>query len=590
MTSTFFRTIFLLLCCFFGGKLIQAQDVGFLKSSEDLNGYYLVFPTNLSSAYTETSPVILNQHQGTQYMMFVSDRYREYQKLPFGLYFVEKTNDSTFKTEVGQLKMKLKKKNVSAVTVSQDGFTVCFSAIVKKKNIEISNLFYSTYNYKKEKWSKPKLIKTLIGTKSIALNPTAKPKKLPSQDKHPSLSADGMMLVFASDRDGGKGKSDIWVSRRTPDGWSSPENAGELVNTQEEEAYPFINGDGSMLSFSSKGRGGAGGLDIFLSFRNDEGWGVAKNAGEPLNSGGDDFSACWLNNDSLVLFSSTRPGGMGESDIYRAVFVGNIDEIAAKSLISAESGKVKVEGKIIAKADNKSLANTKVTLFELSEEGNWVEKQKSEPEKDKYEFLLDGDKKYKIEGGAMGYVPSEVFVNTGMMEMEMKNNTSKEALVRDIVVDSDMFGLYSDYYSTITQKEVLLKFKVNNIYYDYDKYYIRPDAAVELDKIFNIMRLNPEMTIMITSHTDSKASPEYNQRLSDLRAGAAVKYLVDKGIKAERISFKGLGETKPVYFPEKNDYEMQVNRRTEFRITSLRFETQSVIPEKVKVGDSKPKK
>lgn len=589
MHSTFFRIFFLLVFSFAGAESLYAQEAGFLKSAENLNDYYQVFPTIISSAYTETSPVILNQHQGSQYLMFVSDRYKDYQKTPFGLYFVEKTNDSTFKPEVNQLKMKLKKKNISAATVSEDGFTVCFSAIMKKKNIEYSSLFYSTYNYKKDKWAKPKQLKTLSGTKSVALTPVAKPKMLPSQDQHPTLSADGMMLAFASDRDGGKGKYDIWISRRTPDGWSKPENAGESINTQENEMYPFLNGDAKMLSFSSSGRGGVGGLDIFLSFRNDEGWEIPKNAGEPLNSSGDDFSAYWMNNDSMVLFSSTRLGGVGETDIYRAVYLGEPESIVAKNLLTDEAGSVKVEGKILAKADKKELLNTKVTLFELSEEGNWVEKQKSEPDKDKYQFTLDGNKKYKIEGGAMGYVPSEVFINTGMMEMEMKNNTGKDALVRDIFVDPDVFGLYSDYYSTITQKEVLITFKINNIYYDYDKYFIRPDAAVELDKILKIMLLHPDMTIMITSHTDSKASPEYNQRLSDLRAGAAVKYLVEKGIRAERITFKGLGETKPVYFPEKNEYEMQVNRRTEFRITSLKFETQSVIPEKVKVGESKSK-
>ncbi len=559
--------------------LAHAQNMDKFQLEEDLNQRFTVSPTRISSAFTELSPIIWISQGGIRNLMFVSDRYRDYQKNPFGIYFMEIQNDSVLKPEVNSTKIKFKKKQVASATTSPDGLTLIFSAAVKKKNMEYFSLFQSKYNYTKNKWSKPKELGKISGIRTVSLSPDQPSRKFRSSELNPSISADGLTLAFASDRDGGIGKYDIWISRRTPEGWSTPVQAGDGINTTENEMSPYLNGDGSILSFASNGRGGVGGLDLFLSFKNGDVWSVAKSMGEPINSSADDYGMYPIS-DSSLYFVSGREGGAGQLDIYRADYRrGNAHEGGVSGLQS-KSLTVNVEGKVLNKSDKKELVNIKATLYELKEDGSWGEVQKAEPEKERFAFKLQENKKYKIEGGALGYIPSEVYINTGMIDKNLS------IVIRDIMVEPDVFGLYADYYNTISKKEIDFVFKINNIYYDYDKYFIRPDAATELNKIFEIMKLHPEMKIMITSHTDSKASPEYNQKLSDLRAGAAVKYLVEKGIQAGRISFKGMGETKPVYFPEKNEYEMQINRRTEFRITSLKYEAQSVIPDKIQVDES----
>jgi outer membrane protein OmpA-like peptidoglycan-associated protein len=209
----------------------------------------------------------------------------------------------------------------------------------------------------------------------------------------------------------------------------------------------------------------------------------------------------------------------------------------------------------------------KVTLYEFDKNGEWQEKEQKESST--YDFKVETDKRYKLVGAAEGFTPTETLID--IKETRAKNFLTTDAqLDKNIFLKTDSTGIYSDYY-TATAYDVLMKYKINNIYYDYDKYYIRPDAATELDKLLDLLIKHPEATISITSHTDTKASVEYNQKLSELRAGAAVKYLVDRGIEPERITFVGMGKTKPIYSPEKNDYEMQVNRRTEFRITSVNF-------------------
>jgi peptidoglycan-associated lipoprotein len=346
----------------------------------------------------------------------------------------------------------------------------------------------------------------------------------------PFITPDGKTLYFVSDMEGGKGGTDIYYStKNNRGGWDTPVNI-VAINTAGNERTPNLGADG--LYFASDGSIGMGGLDIFKATRDGNKFSNPQNLRYPINSSQDDFAYVSTGKDAGY-FSSERIGGAGSDDIYS--FVEKPKPILA----------FRVEGTTIDKNTQAALANSVVTLRKANGTDLIVESD----ETGKFKFDLDGGSTYLLTGEKTSYISDNQGVTTA-------------GLTESMVIRKDLFLS-----PIILNREI----KLENIYYDLDKADIRPDAAVELNKLITILKENPTIWIELGSHTDSRASDNYNKDLSQRRANAAVDYMINVGgIDRNRITAKGYGETRLVNGCKNgvscSIEQHQLNRRTEFAI------------------------
>ncbi|GIM55305.1 cell envelope biogenesis protein OmpA [Capnocytophaga cynodegmi] len=365
---------------------------------------------------------------------------------------------------------------------------------------------------------------------------------------HPALSPDEKYLYFASDMPGTLGSSDIFRVEILENGYGKPENLGNIINTNGRESFPFISKD-NVLYYSSDGYPGLGGLDIFAVKLYDNGTtSRVINIGEPGNSVDDDFCFVIDKESKVGFLTSNRTGGKGKDDIYgfyeriplnftcNKILKGVVKNSETMEIISGAT--VSLSGK---KMDLlKTEASDPAGGFAFGEE-----------------FINCQDSHFYLKGEKEGYETAEV-------KVEMKGKGKEihyEILLKPRVIK-------------VTEGDDLAKvFKIENIYFDFDKSNIRYDASVQLAKILEVMKEYPNMKIDVRSHTDSRGSDSYNLALSDRRAKSTVKWIIDNGIDAIRITGKGYGETQLTNqcsngvkcTPE----EHQANRRSEFIIISL---------------------
>ena len=346
---------------------------------------------------------------------------------------------------------------------------------------------------------------------------------------HPALSPNDSLLYFASDMPGGLGGTDLYVAKMTNNGWGEPENLGAKINTIENEMFPYMHKDGT-LYFASAGHLGYGGLDIFKSKSENGEWATPENMMAPLNSSYDDFGLTFISGMGVGLFSSDRPGGRGGDDIY-----------AFESL-------VKIEGKVLGCGEEgvECLPLENATIFVLNKTTNIVTVLKTDA-MGRYDLEVSPRTEYAIKASKKGFFSDGTSIKT--------RNTYFP--VRDLKLEKHKEGKV---------------FTVENIYYDFDKWFIRDDAKPALDNLVRIMQENP-ITVELSSHTDCRGSDTYNLKLSQKRAQAAVDYIIEHGVDATRITAKGYGELMPVNNcvdgVKCTDEEYQANRRTEFKIISV---------------------
>jgi len=397
---------------------------------------------------------------------------------------------------------------------------IYFTRTIKKKgekdqdNIITYRLKIYTSELADGKWTKAKPINLNSDTYSIG---------------HPALSPDDNKLYFVSDMPEGFGGTDLYVSEWTEEGWGEPKNLGPVINTSENEMFPYMHEDGT-LYFASAGHLGYGGLDVFYSKQEDDGWSEPVNMMAPLNSSYDDFGITFIPGLNIGLFSSNRPGGAGKDDIY------------------AFEGLITVSGKVLACSDLGvdcvPLANA--TVFVLDKNTNKVNILKTDLA-GHYELEVSPRSEYAIKASKEGYFSDCSSISVG----------NKYFTVRDLILEKPKAGKV---------------FTVDNIYYDFDKSFIREDAKPALNNLVRIMQENP-ITVELSSHTDCRGSDEYNMKLSQRRAQAAVDYIIEHGVDANRITAKGYGESKPVVICNPclscTEEEHQLNRRTEFKIISV---------------------
>lgn len=360
---------------------------------------------------------------------------------------------------------------------------------------------------------------------------------------HPSLSADEKTLYFASDMPGGHGQSDIWKVDINGESFGTPVNLGTAINTEGKETFPFMT-DENELYFSTDGHPGVGGLDIFMSRLKEDGTFTAPiNVGEPANSKADDFAYLIDTKTRKGFLSSNREGGQGYDDIYKFVETRKLicEQILSGVVTDLETGE--------------PIPGAKVTL--MDDKFNKL-KEVTADDKGAYDFgEVECGKVYWVRGEKENYETKEQKVTISKESGKTDLPIKLEKKVKPVTVGDDLAKAFG----------------IKIIYFDLDKWNIRPDAALELEKILDVMKQYPTMKIDVRSHTDCRASHKYNEKLSDRRAKSTVQWLVANGVDASRLTGKGYGETQLVNKcadgVQCTEEEHQENRRSEFIITAL---------------------
>lgn len=430
--------------------------------------------------------------------------------------------------------------NDGCITFTPDGRTMVFAKGNSGKRRGSSDVDLYMSRFRNGEWSEP-----------VPLNindPDA-------WDSSPAFSHDGRTLYFASNRQGrgrnmrGYGGLDIYAAQMDSRGrFSRVRNLGPEINTPGNELFPYV-ADDAKFYFASDGHPGYGGLDLFVVKRVN-GKTVVENLGEPMNSPADDFGIFLFRADR-GFFTSNREGGKGDDDIY--TFINEDPDLKVVNYY--------LQG-ITYTTDStglKVLPNTRVSL--LDGEGELMQDFVTGND-GKFFFRVYEDEDYELVGETNGYLIKRQPYSTRGKAVDP--NTLRQ-LVTNITLDTIL---------VLDKMELNKVFVLENIYYDFDKADIRPDAARELDKLVQLLADNPEIKIELSSHTDSVASVEYNLDLSQRRAESAVNYLIQRGISPDRLVPKGYGELRPIARntnPDGTDNPQgrAKNRRTEFKILEI---------------------
>ncbi|TDE02608.1 OmpA family protein [Flavobacterium hiemivividum] len=360
---------------------------------------------------------------------------------------------------------------------------------------------------------------------------------------HPALSPDEKTLYFASDMPGTVGLSDIFKVAINEDGsLGNPVNLGNLINTAGRETFPYTSADNE-LYFSSNGHPGLGGLDVFVSKINSEGnFNKVQNVGADINSPLDDFAYMIDSKSRRGFFSSNKDGGQGLDDIYRF--------LETRRLTCEQE----LFGKITDIETHEVLSDTKITVFD----NMFNELGTTQSDKDgNYSLIVECDMKLYVRAEKMDYTTKEVKATTLDENGKTELNIELEKARCKVVVGDDLGKCFG----------------ITNIYFDFDKSDIRYEAAIDLEKILDVLIEYPAMKLDIRSHTDSRGSSKYNEALSDRRAKSTINWLIKNGVAKDRLTAKGYGEykliNKCIDGVECTEKEHQLNRRSEFIITDL---------------------
>ncbi|WP_157564304.1 OmpA family protein [Hymenobacter ginkgonis] len=360
-----------------------------------------------------------------------------------------------------------------------------------------------------------------------------------ADDFAPVFAPDGTTLYFTSARKASLGGNDIFKATLGPNGRFSPaENLGETVNTVGNDNFPGVAPDGT-LYFSSDGHPGYGKLDIFKY----QG-GSVTNLGPGVNTAGDDFAPYFTGPDTGV-FSSNREGGKGSDDLY--TFRKKPRRLVA----------FYVDGTVL-EHDEKAGTTTPVPGETVTiTSGNGQKRDVVAGPEGKFTAKLDSAQAYVLFADRPGDFSARTTLSTVGRYPDQASLTQPQNDIRLPV--------------TLTLNKIVVNraIEVKDIFYDYDKSNIRPDAAIRLDTLVQTLQDNPKINIELSSHTDQRGKDAYNLKLSQLRAEAAVAYIVSKGIAKERITARGYGETRPIVTAPKNEADYQRNRRTEFKVTRI---------------------
>lgn len=411
------------------------------------------------------------------------------------------------------------KANEGTSTISADGKVLVFTNCDRGKGLGSCDLFISYRTG--DEWSKP-----------LNLGPNVNSSFWDSQ---PSLSADGRMLFFTSDRPGGYGKRDIWISTMDEnDQWQKAVNAGAKINTTEEDLAPFIHVNGRTLFFSSTGHVGMGGYDLFYTERKNEDWAEPKNVGYPLNTHMDDVGL-FITADSKKGYYSIEK----RHDKKQAFSL--LYEFDVPEQLKIEHKAAYVAGKVFDE-ETKAPLGAVVELSDLAS-GKTVQKVKADPVNGEYLIILTEGSRYALYVNKPGYLFKSLY-------FDYQKQQSSNSIKKDIPLSVIKPGM-----STV----------LNNLFFDSGKYNLLPESVTELEKLIAFLKNNPEVKIEIAGHTDNVGSDKDNLLLSNNRAMTVYTFLLKHNIAKDRIRYKGYGKSNPIA-PNDSDENRQLNRRIEFRI------------------------
>jgi outer membrane protein OmpA-like peptidoglycan-associated protein/tetratricopeptide (TPR) repeat protein len=353
--------------------------------------------------------------------------------------------------------------------------------------------------------------------------------------EHPALSPDGKTLYFASDMPGTLGGMDLFYSENTGSGWSKPKNCGPEINTAQDEVFPYVRKDGKLF-FSSRGHITIGGLDIFSSTGEKSNWSEPENLKAPFNSPKDDFGIYYFDDNLTGFISSNRFGGKGSDDIYQF-------NTKPKPVFFA------VEGEVVEKGTGKPISGVKIFLVDKK---TGKETSLLSDEQGSFSFDLNKETDYVVRGDMVKYFSRQ--------QGEITTKGAKESTIYNVKFE-------------VEKGEDAYLVRLNNIYYDFNKFNIRKDAEPELNKVLDFMSTTPNVNVELRSHTDSRGNAAYNLDLSQKRAKSAEDYLLKKGANKDHLSAKGFGETQLLNKCSDgvkcSKEEHQLNRRTEFKVVKV---------------------
>ncbi len=410
--------------------------------------------------------------------------------------------------------------NEGAQTLSSNGSYMYFTACGRRGGLGSCDIYFSAL--RNGEWSAPYNL--------------GSPVNSPSWESTPSINAEGNMLFFSSNRAGGHGRRDIWYSVLTENGtWTTPVNPGDIINTDGDEMSPFIHFDGRTLYFASNGHAGMGGFDIYFSKMNDDTtWTEPKNLGYPINTFNDDMGLVIESGGQKAYFSSKRDKVTGKD-----IFYFELDESLRPTPVSYLKGKVsdKETGKLIqANYELINLSTNRITAKNKTDEhGNFL-------------VCLPSGNNYGINVTKPGYLfYSENFMFEG-------EHTVSQPLIKRI---------------TLSPAKVGEKMTLTNVFYEWDSWQLKDESMKELDNLADLITYNSDVIVEIGGYTDSTGTDEYNLTLSEKRALSVVNYLIDKGISADRLKYKGYGNSSPIG-DNLTSEGRRLNRRTEARIIGLK--------------------
>lgn len=410
--------------------------------------------------------------------------------------------------------------NEGAHCLTADGKTIFFTACYRNDSRGGCDLYMSKLT--PEGWSVPINLGDQINTKHW--------------ETQPSISYDGQNLYFVSNRPGGFGGSDIWMSKRLADGdWGLPENMGPYINSLKDEISPFIHYDNQTLYFASEGMAGMGKLDIYLSRRMHDGeFGPARNLGHPINTEKDESSLFVNMAGNLALFSSESGDTRGGNDIY---FFEMPEELRPAKAIY-------VKGKVIDSQTQRPL-NSSVEVVDL-DNGQIVFKTETFKRDGNFLVSLPTGKSFAFNVSREGYLFfSENFTLTA---------------------DRSISEVYKIQLQPIeTGSEVILK----NIFYAVNSFRLEEKSLIELRKLQEFLKLNPTVVIEIQGHTDNVGTTKYNVELSQQRAKVVYEVLIRFGTDPNQLQFKGYGDAQQIA-DNQSEIGRSANRRTQFKVLKIK--------------------
>ena len=520
------------------GKLYK-ENVNYLDQIKANSGRYKIEDAGINSKYSDYSSFVYDNKiyfaSARDTGNFSQRKHKWTGEYFTNLYYADIDPSNNSASKVNKFKTTLNTKfHESSPAFTKDGKTV----------------YFTRNNYINGKKGKNEYRTTLVKIYKATLenNKWTNVTELPFDSNnystaHPTLSADEKTLYFASDMPGTMGQSDIYkVAINSDGGYGTPENLGKTINTAGKETFPYVTSENE-LYFASDGHPGLGGLDVFVGkIENNGTISDIQNLGADINSPKDDFAYIIDPASRRGYFSSNKDGGQGSDDIYKFLETRRLKCIQELNGIITDAETLAV------------LPNTKLTLYD--NQGTVINNTISDAT-GFYSFPVECGKTYNVRAEKEDYTTKEVNITIGKLTGKTSLPIALDKATCKVTVGDDLGKCFG----------------IKMIYFDLDKSNIRTEAALDLEKILDVLNNHPTMKLDIRSHTDSRATFKYNEALSDRRAKSTIEWLVKNGVARNRLTGKGYGETQLVNGCSDGvpctEEQHQMNRRSEFIITAL---------------------